>query len=184
MKSAAGIWRQAGRDVRASRRRAVAWVKRLDARGTVLFCGRSRAGWDDCRPDELRRAVRRCAPALLEQGYATVLVEINTVFGFCALEELLRLRQHRPFTLAALAREFYGFSWLRGEEEQFRERSLAVLRRLARCDVVEHALTPAAWAELVRAHAALILDEEAVGAGRLLFNGEAVCYTKGKQTLP
>lgn len=134
----------------------------LNASKTVLFHG------VDDRPlcsvrerQELRRHTRQVLHKLLDMGITTILVEDSSLYGYYALEELLRQRRKHHFSLYVFHRENYPYRWLHTNESKLSHiRSRKNIHYMIQCDGVLGTLNEEEWLNLFHKHIALAISEK------------------------
>ena len=88
-------------------------IANLDPQKTALFLGTdTKSECTNQEEQEYRKLTHEVFHKLLNMDITTILVEDATIFGFFAVDELMRLRREYEFTLMIIHRKTYKYSWV------------------------------------------------------------------------
>ena len=128
---------------------------------TALFFGVKAKSMCSVREREAyRRRVRHATNDLLDMGVTTIIAEISTIFGYYALDELIRQRNKHNFTLILLQQENKGYHWLRTNRKLARIRARRNVHNCACCDCVLSSVKKDEWRNLLNDHICLAIMEK------------------------
>lgn len=110
---------------------------------------------------EYRKHTRAVLQKLLRTGITTILLEDSTIFGFYALDELVRLRRKYEFTLIVTHRDTYKYSWVHTANKKVsRFRTRKSIYYYGRSDELLGSITRAAWIDICSHHIAVAITEK------------------------
>ena len=136
-------------------------ISNLDPTRTALFLGMDTK--PDCTTQEEReycKFTHEMFHKLLDMDITTILVEDATIFGFFAMDELMRLRKKYEFTLMIVHRKTYKFSWVHASNKEIaHDRHLQSIHCYALCDKLMGSLSRAEWIDMCINHIAVAITE-------------------------
>lgn len=131
----------------------------LNPSQTALFYGfDSRSTCSVNERQEFRRHTRYVLYDLLDMGISNILIEHSSLFGYYALDELVRQRQKYAFTLMNIHRESEKYRWLHIKSLRLSLiRNQRNIHKLAQCDKLLGMLSNDEWLDLLHNHIALMI---------------------------
>lgn len=142
-------------------------VSGLDPSWTALFFGvREDSDCSMQKSRQYRRYVRRTLKKLLKAGVTTILAETSTLFGYYALDELIRQRWKRrqqgkhALSLLAIHLEGNRYHWMHTDEKPAEERTLRNTHNFILCDRVLSPISRDGWQDLLANHVCLAFMEK------------------------
>ena len=134
----------------------------LNPSQTALLCGFDlRSTCSASERNEFRRHTRRTLYDLLDMGISNILIEHSLLFGYYALDELVRQHQKYGFTLMGILQKPEKYSWLHTRSSKLSlVRSLRSVRNLVQCDEILGTFSDNEWLGLLHDHIALMISEK------------------------
>lgn len=136
-------------------------ISNLDPRKTALFLGTdTKSECTNQEEQEYRKLIHEVFHKLLNMDITTILVENATIFGFFAVDELMRLRREYEFSLMIIHRKTYKFSWVHASNKEIaHDRHLQSIYYYALCDKLMGSLSHAEWIDICINHIAVAITE-------------------------
>lgn len=137
-------------------------IANLDPQKTALFLGTdTKSECTNQEEQEYRKLIQEVFHKLLDMDITTILVENATIFGFFAVDELMRLRREYAFTLMIIHRKTYKFSWVHASNKELaHSRHLQSIHYYALCDKFMGSISRAEWLDICSNRIAAAITEQ------------------------